>query len=198
MATSPGQMYENALNPSKGWPSQSALDHTAKISPNVLYDLKAGQTCHLNTVGQLEPGCVKAQMALWIFQGANDLDVNAAPGYSNSGTNLEWQPVSPTGRVACFVAKGSFELETTEFDSTLTYAPNDPLRAPTGNTATSYAAGSGKLTNAGVTLTSQTNTPATSSTAVCGLVSRGAFTNNFGRKVLAFWPVWYPGNATET
>lgn len=188
----PGQMYDNALNPSKGWPSQSALDHTAKISANVLYDLKPGQVCHLNASGQLEPGVIKHQMGLFIFQGKNDLDVN-------NERNDEWTPVSPTGKVACFVATGAFELETTEFDSSLSYAYNDPLRAPTGNAADGYTvAKSGKLTNASVTLASQTDSPQTSSTAVCGIVSRGVFKNNYGKNVLAFWPVWYPGRSTES
>ncbi len=192
MATSPGQMFDNSLNPSKGWPSQSALDHTAKISANVLYDLKAGQVCHLNSSGQLEPGVIKHQMGLFIFQGANDLDVNNSSG-------SEWTPVSPSGNVACFVAKGAFELETTEFDTAQTYAINDPLRAPTGNAADGYtSAKSGKLTNQSVVLASQTNTPQTSSTAVCGIVSRGKFTNNYKKSVLAFWPVWYPGSSAET
>lgn len=197
MATSPGQMFENSLNPSKGWPSQNALDHTAKISANVLYDLRAGQVCHLNSAGQLEPGVFAAQMGLFIFQGANDLDVNASAGYSNAGANLEWQPISPTGRVACFVAKGPFELETTEFDGAQTYAIGDLLRSPSGNSSGSSAT-SGKLTNQSVVLFSQTNTPQTSATAVCGIVSRGVFANYNKRNVLAFWPVWAPGRSGET
>ena len=174
----PGQMFDHMLNPAKGWPSQSALDCTARISANVLYDLVAGQVCHLNAQGEIEPGVISTQMGLFIFQGKNDLDVN------NQG-NDQWIPVSPTGKVMALVATGAFELETTEFDATQVYARNQLLRAPVGNGVNDYVAlGSGRLTNQGVTLYT---------TAVCGVVSRGVFKNNYGKNVLAYWPVYLPG-----
>lgn len=191
----PGQMYDHMLNADKGWPSQTALDYAAKISANVLYDLTAGQVCHLNASGELEPGVVRWQMPLFIFQGKNDLDVNN----SNNG---EWYPISPSGRVMCLVGKGPFELWTTEFDSDLTYAPNEPLIAPTGNAAIDVHDGggteSGRLTN-NITYTIA-DTIASSGNkwqAVCGIVSKGKFTNAYGKTVLAFWPVWFPGHPTQ-
>ena len=186
MPTVPGQMFQNLLNPAKGWPSPVALDFRAKASPNVLYNMVAGQATHLNTAGQLEPGVTGNQMGLFIFQGVNELDVNNAvsPG--------QWIPINPSGNIMCLVAKGPYELETTEFDAAQTYAYNQPLRAPAGNAAVNYP-GSGQLTNQGVVMASQIANP-TPSTAVCGIVSRGTFRNSYGIPALAFWPVWYPGN----
>lgn len=200
----PGQMFTHTLNPTKGWPNQSSLDHTAKISANVLYSLLPGQVAHLNAAGQLEPGVVNTQMPLFMFQGKDDLDVNATPGTSAGGTIIEWQPISPTGRVMCLVATGGFELETTEFDQLQTYLPNQPLRAPTGNGAGS-AGISGTLTNQGVNTTPDVADvagtgvlpPTIHATAICGLVSRGVFANNYRQNVLAFWPVWYAGRTAE-
>jgi hypothetical protein len=106
-------------------------------------------------------------------------------------------PINPAGNILCLVAKGPYELETTEFDSTQTYLYNQPLRAPSGNSSGAYP-GSGQLTNQSCTLFRQTNTPQTSSTAVCGLVSRGVFKNSYGQAVIAFWPVWAPGKSSET
>lgn len=183
----PGQMFDHALNPAKGWPSQNALDFTAKVSANVLYDLVAGRACHLNSSGQLEPGVFARQMGLFLFQGVNDLDVN-------NQRNDEWTPISPTGKIACLVAKGPYELETTEFDSAQTYAINDMLRAPSGNGTAASATG-GVLTNQSVVCAADlTGNP----TAVCGIVSRGVFTNNYRKSVLAFWPIYYPGKSSET
>lgn len=180
----PGQMFDHRLNVAKGWPHQAALDFTAKISANVLYDLRAGQVTHLNSVGELEPGVKLLQMALFIFQGANDLDVN-------NQRNDQWTPVSPTGRVACFVAKGGFELETTEYLTALSYARNDHLWAPTGNTSGDEFV-SGVLTNA----SPGTLYHASNMQARIGVVSRGVFKNSYGKSVIAFWPIYLPGTQT--
>jgi hypothetical protein len=190
--TLPSQMTDHILNPSKGWPNQSVLDHVCKISANVLYSMLPGQTGHLNSAGEIEPGCVNKQMALFIFQGKDDFDVS-------SERNDEWTPISPTGKVMSLVATGGFELETTEFDTGQIYAPNDHLRAPTGLGSTAYAAGSGKLTNQGIIYAANVADPGTNSTAICGVVSRGAYTHKLYKKsVLAFWPIYYPGRSGET
>jgi hypothetical protein len=182
-------MFANTLNPSKGWPSPVALDFRAKASPNVLYNMVAGQGAHLNSAGQLEPGVAMAQMGLFLFQGVNELDVN------NAQSPGQWVPINPSGNIMCLLAKGPYELETTEFDSTQTYTYGQPLRCRTGNGAGAYP-GSGQLTNQGVVLASQAGTVNTG-TAVCGVVSRGTFRNSYGQAALAFWPVWYPGSSTD-
>ena len=188
----PGQMYTNMLNAEKGWPSQTALDFTAKISANVLYDLRAGQCCHLNSSGELEPGVVRWQMPLFIFQGKNSFDVNN----SNNG---QWYPISPTGRVMALVATGALELWTTEFDTAQTYNRNDPLRSPTGNAATNeVTTPSGWLTNQSVlTVVDTIANGANKYTAIVGIVSQGVKTNAYKVSVLCFWPVYHPGHPSE-
>jgi hypothetical protein len=174
----PGQMFDNMLNPAKGWPHPAALDFRAKAAAGVA--IKPGMTGSLDTAGNVVLGVKRHRMGLFAFAGSDDLDVNAEG-------NDQWKPISPTGQIVFLVASGGYELETTEFDTVQTYARNDPLRAHTD----------GKLTNQTVVLFSQTNTPLTSSTAVVGLVSRGKFTNAYGKSVISFWSIWAPGNSTE-
>jgi hypothetical protein len=173
-------MFDHMLNPAKGWPSPTALDFRAKASPAVLWDMVSGLGCHLNPSGLLEPGIVNTQMGLFPFQGVNELDVN------NAQSTGQWIPINPSGNIMELVAKGPYELETTEFDQAQTYVPNQPLRAPTGLTA---AAPGGALTNQGIVI---------GTNAICGVVSRGTFRNSYGKPALAFWPVWFPGAAGET
>jgi hypothetical protein len=187
MPTAPSQAYDYHLNPVKGWPNPAALDFSAKINSSVAYDLRAGQVVHLNSAGTLEPGCKGKQMPLFLFQGAAEYDVNNA-------SSDQWIPIQPSGAVMCIVATAAVELETTEFVSGLTYAPNDHLKS-TGSGITSSdealtnkrptSSSSGVLTNNSVTL--YTNT-------VVGVVSRGLFTNYNKKQMLAFWPVYIPGS----
>lgn len=183
----PGQMFDNTLNCAKGWPHMAALDFQARQSANVQYQMRSGQVGHLNLAGELEPGVQLYQMGLFLFQGANDLDVNAQPSYD--GPYGSWTPVSPSGRIMCLVAGGDFELETTEYISSLTYQPNNLLRADVGNTPSDEFL-SGMLRNDAI--------PAplygASQPAIVGLVSRGVFTNAYGKQVVAFWCRWLPGN----
>lgn len=115
-----------------------------------------------------------------------------------------WYPVIPAGFAHALVAFGAFELETTEYDTSKTYYPNQPLRAVTSNTD----ANAGKLTNVNAA-TNQTFTGANAGTnsglivvstgasatsdTVVGWVSRGTYTNGYNKSVLAFWPDFVPG-----
>jgi hypothetical protein len=175
-------MFDHMLNPSKGWSHMAALDFQARISANVQYRMRAGQVGHINLAGEIEPGVSLYQMGLFIFQGADDLDVN------NQG-NDQWTPISPSGRVMCLVASGGYELESTEFITSLTFQPNNLLRSPVGNTPPDEFL-SGMLRNDAI--------PAplygVAAPAIVGVVSRGRFRNAYGRDVLAFWPRWLPGN----
>jgi hypothetical protein len=199
-------MFLHGLNLGKGWPSPSALDSTHKISPNVLYPLNPGQVCHQNAAGQLEPGVVAWQMPFFLFAGANSLDVMNTPG-------VNWWPISPTGNVTCFPGIAPMEMWTTEFDTTQTYAPNQPLRAPVGNAA-NQAGISGTLTNQGVlTWADYVGNNAILPTAICALATMPASppvstgqaapttpvcTNVNGVLVLSFYPVWFPGHPSQT
>jgi len=177
----PQQMTQNMLNPVKGWPSPTALDFRAKISPNVLYPMVAGQVAHLNAAGQLEPGVQGQQMGLFLFSNAGDPSANTA-----FPSNYQWVPITPSGNLTLLVAQGAYELETTEFDPTQTYVTGGQmLRSQPGNNANQYGSPtwSGALTNQAMTVLTN---------AACGNVSRGVFTNSYSAKVLAFWPVFSP------
>ncbi|GIV44669.1 MAG: hypothetical protein KatS3mg035_1792 [Bacteroidia bacterium] len=182
------QMTQYMLNPVKGWPSQTAVDYTAPVDPTITYPIYAGRCCYLNNSGQLRPGAIRHYMGLFVFTSSDDFDVTTV--YNN-----QWFVQIPQGNMLCFVAAGAYELQTTEFVASAgPYNINDPLRA-LGNSA--GAADAGKLTKAGVVLASQSSNPASDSTAVVGIVSRPVTKNAYGRDVLSFWPVWYPGRATE-
>ena len=181
----PSAMYLNTLNPLKGWPSPTAVDFTGKISANVtVKPVNAGRVVHvssiLNNVPQLELGCVGPQMAIFLFQSSLDFDVTN-PGVTGDYT----YGISPKGISSGLVACGAYELETTEFDQTRQYLPNQPLRSPASNTD---AVNGGILTNQGIGV----NASATYANAICGVVSRGVYKNAYGQQALAFWPVYLP------
>jgi len=182
----PRQMFDNTLDVLKGWlPSNmGSVDKAAKISSNVQFTLKAGRVVHLNNSGEFEPGCRGTEMAIFLFQNADDYDVQ---NFGGTGTDTLWVPVHPTGTITGLVAIGGYELATTEFDKARTYNYNDLLRAPGGN-APANEATSGVLTNQGVVLYNTTN-----ATAVCGVVSKPPETNAHGKMVLSFWPIYLPG-----
>jgi len=181
----PTQMFVHTLNPLKGWPSQTALDIGGKLHSAVTIDpLFAGRCVH---VASLDPptvtgglntpryktGVTGTKMGIFLFQNSNDPDVT-----NDGGT--DWYAIVPTGVILGLVATGAYELETTEYDTALTYAPNEPLRAISADTD---ATTGGRLTNAGFVF---------GTTAYVGVVSRGTFTNAYGRSALAFWPVYAP------
>lgn len=181
MAT-PRQMFDHTLDAIKGWFHMAALDFTAKLSSNVtVTTVYAGRCVHLNSDGEFELGATGSQMPIFLLQNSDDNDVG------NSG-GTRWYPVGPTGAITGLVAKGSYELETTEFDSALTFAPNDLLRCKSSSNSSTDG---GLLTNASVsTLENGGSNP----TAIVGVVSRGVRKRQSDRNnVLAFWPIYKPG-----
>ena len=186
MAT-PRQMFDHTLDAIKGWFHMAALDFTAKLSSNVtVTTVYAGRCVHLNSDGEFELGATGSQMPIFLLQNSDDNDVG------NSG-GTRWYPVGPTGAITGLVAKGSYELETTEFDSGNTYAPNDLLRCKSSSNSSTDG---GLLTNASVvTLENSTSLGAgTNPTAIVGVVSRGVRKRQSDRNnVLAFWPIYKPG-----
>ena len=181
----PSAMFLHTLNPLKGWPSPHAVDFAGKISANVtITEVVAGRVVHvssiINGVPQLEMGCVGPQMAIFLFQSNLDPDVT-----NPSVTGDTTVAIAPKGISAGLVAIGAYELESTEFDTSLVYLPNQPLRAVASNTDSTTG---GRLTNAGV----GTNGSGTFANAICGCVSRGAYQNAYGQRSLAFWPCYLP------
>lgn len=188
MAT-PRQMFDHTLDAIKGWFHMAALDYTAKLSSDVtVTTVYAGRCVHLNATGEFELGCTGSQMPIFILQNSDDNDV------SNTG-GTTWYPIGPTGVITGLVAKGSYELETTEFDTARTYAPNDFLRCKSSSNSSTDG---GLLTNNGVVTLENSSalSSSTNPTAVVGVVSRGVRKRQSDRNnVLAFWPTYKPGKS---
>ena len=182
--STPALMYEQALTPLKGWFEPSALDYAAKLSANVTIVLYSGRVAHLNASGELETGISGTTMPLFVFQNSTDFDVSN-PGTTAKG-NFVHRPIAPTGVINCLVATGAYELQSTEYDTGETYAPNQLLQAPTANTT---QATGGVLTNqrpGGGGLVRQYTD------AACGVVSRGTSKNEHEQDVIEFWPIYLP------
>ncbi len=176
MAT-PRQLFDHTLDAVKGWlpGNMASLDCSGKLAAAVTVDpVYAGRVAHKNNDGEFELGVTGTKMAIFLLQNSDDPDVQ------NSGGD-GWTAIAPTGVMSGLVATGGYELASTEFDTSLTYVVNDPLRAIASN---SNATTGGRLTNAGVTLFT---------TAICGVVSKVPAANSHGKSVLTFWPVYVPG-----
>jgi len=202
-------MFDRTLTPLKGWPSPTALDFDAVLSPNVniggvATPPSSGQCVHYTASG-FEMGANIKKMPMFLWPSAGDFDVanqGVPAGVALGGTTQyppAWVPIRPTGKLNALVATGAYELETTEFDTNQTYAPNDWLRAVTSNSD----ANAGKLTNQNASGGQGFGSPGlcvwgdpgvATWDSIVGVVSRGAYTNANGRQVLAFWPVYMPGN----
>lgn len=185
MPSSPSLMFEHMLDPKKGWPSPTALDYDAKISANVTFDVPRGRVVHLNSSGEFEMGVDQTSMGIFLFPGSLDFDVQN-PGTTPGGLFMH-QAIAPTGKISGLVAKGGYELESTEFDDTNTYVPGDLLTAGTSNTV---LATGGVLTNDG---TGSHGDVKQYVDPVCGVVSAGRHLNEHSVPVLRFWPEWLPG-----
>lgn len=186
MPTNPRLTTSHELNPIKGWPSQTAVDFSAKLSANVTVDpVYAGRVGHLNSDGEIELGLpdddLGAYMALFLFQNSDDPDVRNYGGNPAEFAGA-WVAAAPSGNLMGLVAAGAYELETTEFDQDEEYAPNDALTSPDEVTAEEVDINDAGLLMPGVVYTNH----------ICGVVSRGVRRNCHGRLTLSFWPVWLP------
>lgn len=185
----PSLMFEHGLDIAKGWFEPAALDFAAKLSANVTIDpVPRGRVAHVNTAGEFEMGVGETDMAIFLLQASDDFDVDN-PGTTPAG-NFMHQSIGPTGVMSGLVANGAYEIESTEFDTAQTYLANELLTAAADN---ADAAVGGVLTNQG---TGSDSSVEQFVDPVCGVVSRGSFTNAHGVTVLAFWPEWLPGAFT--
>lgn len=211
-----GQSFNRAMNALKGWPIPTILDIQGTLDAAVNINSTglpptSGQCVHVSALVApsgsnpgpnfvtFAMGAKQNQMPLFLWPTFSDFDVSN-PGVpagvalgGNSTTIPGWVPGIPAGILVALVAKGNYELETTEFDTAQTYAANDLLRTVTSNTD----ANAGKLTNQDASggqpfATTAKLTLYTDSSV--GRVSRGVYTNANGVSVLAFWPESIPGS----
>ena len=136
------QSYTHALEFIRGWFSDIAVQFTAKLSANVTFEPPAGRCMHLNASGELETGCAGKQMPMFMMGSSESYDVTPIDSDFS-----EWVQGTPLGDIDCIVGNGSYELSTTEYDTTQDYLPNQLLRAVVANTT---LATGGTLTNQGV------------------------------------------------
>jgi len=166
----PAQMFDHELNAVKGWPSPYAVDHRIQAL-SASEGILPGMVVHKDpTTSKAIRGLTSAstQMPLFAFQSQNDFDVNGDVGNIIAG----W--------MNALVAIGSYEFESTEFVTPASYAINDPLTSVVHAVSTTNK---GKLVK----------TTLCSADVICGIVSEtGPLTNDFGKDVIRFWPVFVP------
>jgi len=183
----PDLMFEHGLDVKKGWFDMASLDYSAKLSSSVSFTVPRGRVVHLELASGKEvflPGVSGSHMGIFLLNGSSDADVSN-PG-TTAGGNFMHQAVSPTGKLSGLVATGGYEIASTEFDATQTYAPGDLL---TAGTSTSALSTGGVLTN---------QSAVQYVNAVCGVVSSGASKNHNGVQTLSFWSVYLPAGTAAT
>lgn len=198
------QSYTNALDWLKGWPSQHAIDVVGKADPAIVDNsrpITGGRVVHASgyvSVGKaayplFAPGATGTQVALFTIQSETDFDV-ANPGFGVTDPN-GWTATAPSGNMSALSSTGSFELQSTEIDTTSgnVYGLGDPLHSPTAiQISGADKSAAGKLFKA-------RNWPGGNGAAVapytdhiCAVVSRPQALNYNRRPVVSFYPVWLP------
>lgn len=187
---------DQALEPVMGWFDASALYKTADRSADVdaTVPFNSGRVVALGSDKKFHAGAKQLQMPVFLWSHERDADVTVG---SNNDTVVKGWRGFPEGPLSGLVATGGFEFETTEYhqDTGVTYAPNDPLHAPTEDQITGAdKSAAGKLFNA-------KHWPGGSSAAltlytdqILGIVSDFGAGRNYNRvNVLRFWSVFLPG-----
>ena len=192
------RMYTHFCEPVRGGDS-GQLVKIRPVDPSNLDTLISGRVGSLNSSGQIQLGLASSTaMPLFVFKGVDQPSVYSPGG---DGTNTYWvggNSFAAGTTALALVASGGWEIQTTEFDTSKTYACNDLLTVDNSN---------GKVTNdAG----GQSVTPYT--TPVVGVCSvhenaqnnqepfvtaqppRGVSAN--GIETLTFWSVYLPGTGS--
>jgi hypothetical protein len=183
------QMFDHALDVLAGWNANlDELQCRAKLAAAVVKSpVYAGSCVSLNSSAEFVPGVAGHDMPIFLLNASDDFDV------SNPG-GTRWQAISPTGVMSGMVACRGYEVATTEFDTTDTYAVNALLTSPTeAVVGAGYETQAGKLyrrkswqggANAALVLYTD---------PICGVVSGGGKqTNHNNVSTLSFWTVYLP------
>lgn len=163
----PGQMYDHELNVLKGWWHMHALDKVAAVAEGEV--IPAGGVCYLDANGEFRSGQPENVLACLAWPNSTDFDVSADVGNIQE-KNLMALPVT-----------GPYEVQTTEFDASETYAYNDYLTAWDSQLAGYVAANKGKV---------RPGTPYENT--ILGIVSAPAVANEHGVEWLSFWTYHLP------
>ena len=210
----PGQNYDHLLLPIQGYDGMHDLQFIGYTEDGE--DWHRGALMGLNPAGQLTPffslaAAIKPRaMPLFALNASYDFDVAGgtdwAPGsgplYRQDAGNIAGQTLAANNidvlrrHIATYVGTGGYELVTTEFDPTATYAENDPLIAytVTGGEAV------GVFPEGWVTVgTIQAGGELALEENVVGVISRvdvdvasGIRKEVYQQDVIQFWPVYLP------
>ena len=188
------RMYTNFCEPVRGGDS-GQLVKIRPVAPNSLGTLISGRVGSLNSSGQIQLGLASGKaMPLFIFKGVDQPSVYM-PGGDSSKTYWVGGNSFVAGTTAlALVASGGWEIQTTEFDTSKTYACNDLLTVDNSN---------GKVTNDNVTLYTtpvvgvcsvHENAQNNQEPFVTAQPPRGVSAN--GIETLTFWSVYLPGTGS--
>ena len=136
------QMYERILNPVKGWFAMSALDKARPLNAVTVAagtEVPPGRVVHIDANGEFALGGSGTQMPLYLFKGSHETDVRN-DGVSSATGTTHWVAIMPAGAMIALVATGGYELQSTEYDATQTYLPNQLLTASGAGVLTNQAA----------------------------------------------------------
>lgn len=166
----PSQSYETILHPVKGFDPDFALDYAAQPATDESFN--EGSLISLDANGNFEAGCGSADMPMFAINGTSDFDAQGDDG------NVEG------GGISALVATGGYEIYTTAYDTSETYAPNDKLTAGTGD-------------NLGDVVPSVTTY---NDDVIVGVVSqgeKGTADTQYGQELLYFWTCFIPAVSTS-
>ena len=148
----------------------------ARVSGGVMF---AGRIVHRSSASKWKLGMDDQALPYLLMANSDDLDVGANDGGNPTTDADAWQKIQPTGEMPAVAITQGNEYSTTEFKTSLTYLPNQPLRAPltAGVSAATDLADAGVLTNATVTVYDDAvvglvSEPRNSSTAVDRMILR--------------------------
>lgn len=163
----PNQMYNHECNVVKGWWHPHALDKSGPLAAGEV--ILAGSVAYLDANGEFRLGLPENAMPMFAFPNSTDYDVSADVG------NIQSQ------QMLALPCTGPYELQTTEFDATMPYVPNDHLAVWDTQKAGYAAANKGKVF---------VGTPFVDT--ICGVVSKGAAVNDFGKSWITLWTYYLP------
>jgi len=168
----PNQMYDHECNVLKGWWHPHALDKSGALAAGEV--VNAGQVVYLDSVGAFRLGLPENSMPMFAWPNSADFDVSADVG------NIQSQ------NMMALPCTGSYELQTTAFDSRYVYNTNDHLAVWDTQKSGYIAANKGNL----FVDNAYTDT-------ICGVVSKGVTVNDFGKNFLGMWTYFLPIDLAE-
>ena len=130
--------FTRALGTVHGWPNWTLMNSFGRVAASDAPNAWSGRYVHRAQNGEFLLGATGNVMPFLNTRSTTSLDV-ATDAHNSYGGALV-----PDGSTGFLIAKGPFELETTEFDKTKTWNTNDLIYSPTTaliNDATSDEAG---------------------------------------------------------